>query len=96
VGRIVIPSVHIASDWAERAARLRQARIDQGASLSAVAGRVLVTVTELGAIEAGNFQYFDSAQRVHSLLDKLESVLRARPDVCGLFIPKFLREDHAP
>ncbi|MFM1881074.1 MAG: Helix-turn-helix domain [Pseudomonadota bacterium] len=91
----MIASVDISSDWLDRAARLRQARLDQGVSLSAVAGRVLVTVTELGAIEAGNFQYFDSAQRVHSLLEKLESVLEPRPAVCTLFIPKFLREDHA-
>ncbi|MEY3669369.1 MAG: helix-turn-helix domain-containing protein [Burkholderiaceae bacterium] len=90
----MIPSVDIASDWLDRAARLRQARLDQGVSLSAVAGRVSVTVSELGAIEAGNFQYFDSAQRVHSLLEKLESVLEPRPVVCTLFIPKFLREDH--
>ena len=91
----MIPPVDVASDSLDRSARLRQARIDQGASLSAVAGRVLVTVTELGAIEAGNFQYFDSAQRVHSLLEKLESVLQPRPVVCSLFIPKFLRDDHA-
>lgn len=93
----MIPAIDVATDWLDRSARLRQARIDQGASLSAVAARVLVTVSELGAIEAGNFQYFDSAQRVQTLLDKLESILQPpRPVVCSLFIPKFLREDHAP
>lgn len=83
----------IGFDWAERAARLRQARIQQGNSLAAIAARLSVTVTELGAIEAGNFRYFDSAPRVQSLLSKLEALLDPPRGVCSLFIPKFLRDD---
>jgi transcriptional regulator with XRE-family HTH domain len=89
----MIPSIDVSRDWAERAARLKQARLDQGASLSALAGRLTISVTELAAIEAANFQYFDSAQRVQALLVKLESLLDPPRPVCGKFIPKYLRDD---
>jgi cytoskeletal protein RodZ len=85
--------IKVGVDWAERAARLRQVRVDKGVSLSSVAGKLMITVTELGAIEAGNFQYFDSAQRVQGLLSKLEETLDPPMAVCGLFIPRFLRDD---
>jgi transcriptional regulator with XRE-family HTH domain len=83
-------------DWEERAVRLRQARIDQGFSLSAVAARLTVSVTELAAIEAANFQYFDSAQRVQLFLTRLEAILQPPIPGCGQFIPKFLRDDLSP
>lgn len=85
--------IDIGFDWAERAARLRLARINQGCSLADVARRLTVTVTELGALEAGNFRYFDSAHRVQSLLSKLEALLDPPRAVCRLFIPRFLRDD---
>jgi len=89
----MIPPADVGHDWEERSARLRQARLDQGFSLSALAGRLTVSVTELAAIEAANFQYFDSGERVQLFLTKLEAILQPSSPVCGQFIPKFLRDD---
>nr|UOZ96452.1 hypothetical protein NCPCFENI_00346 [Cupriavidus sp.] len=89
----MIPLTDVGLDWAERAARLRQARLDQGVSLSALAARLTSSVTELAAIEAANFQYFDSAQRVQLFLTRLEAILQPPIPDCGQFIPKFLRDD---
>ncbi|MFZ9811868.1 MAG: helix-turn-helix domain-containing protein [Burkholderiaceae bacterium] len=92
----MIPPTDVGFDWEQRAARLRQARVDQGFSLSAVAARLAVSVTELAAIEAANFQYFDSAQRVQLFLTRLEAILQPPIPDCGQFIPKFLRDDLSP
>lgn len=89
----MIPPTDVGLDWAERAARLRQARLDQGVSLAVLAARLTVSVTELAAIEAANFQYFDSGHRVQLFLTKLEAILQPSSPVCGQFIPKFLRDD---